>query len=143
MNIKANDARRPVSIVVIGAGNRANKYLEYAKINPDKVQLVGVVELNDIRRNKVAERFGLDASQCCSDYKTFFHNPVKSDAILICTPENMHFEPSMMAIRKGFHVLLEKPIARHWKNALPLARLQKKKGLSLQFAMYYDIIRIS
>ena len=42
MNIKANDARRPVSIVVIGAGNRANKYLEYAKINPDKVQLVGV-----------------------------------------------------------------------------------------------------
>lgn len=65
----------PVSIVVIGAGNRANKYLEYAKINPDKVQLVGVVELNDIRRNKVAERFGLDASQCCSDYKTFFHNP--------------------------------------------------------------------
>ena len=59
MNIKANDARRPVSIVVIGAGNRANKYLEYAKINPDKVQLVGVVELNDIRRNKVAERFGL------------------------------------------------------------------------------------
>lgn len=100
MNIKANDARRPVSIVVIGAGNRANKYLEYAKINPDKVQLVGVVELNDIRRNKVAERFGLDASQCYSDYKTFFHNPVKSDAILICTPENMHFEPSMMAIRK-------------------------------------------
>lgn len=71
MNIKANDARRPVSIVVIGAGNRTNKYLEYAKINPDKVQLVGVVELNDIRRNKVAERFGLDASQCCSDYKTF------------------------------------------------------------------------
>lgn len=71
MNIKANDARRPVSIVVIGAGNRANKYLEYAKINPDKVQLVGVVELNDIRRNKVAERFGLDASQCYSDYKTF------------------------------------------------------------------------
>ena len=59
MNIKANDARRPVSIVVIGASNRANKYLEYAKINPDKVQLVGVVELNDIRRNKVAERFGL------------------------------------------------------------------------------------
>ena len=35
MNIKANDARRPVSIVVIGAGNRANKYLEYAKSKED------------------------------------------------------------------------------------------------------------
>lgn len=129
MNIKANDARRPVSIVVIGAGNRANKYLEYAKINPDKVQLVGVVELNDIRRNKVAERFGLDASQCCSDYKTFFHNPVKSDAILICTPENMHFEPSMMAIRKGFHVLLEKPIAQTLEECIAIGKAAKEKGV--------------
>lgn len=72
-----------------------------------------------------------------------FHNPVKSDAILICTPENMHFEPSMMAIRKGFHVLLEKPIAQTLEECIAIGKAAKEKGLSLQFAMYYDIIRIS
>ena len=29
---------RPVRIVVIGAGNRANKYLEYARRYPDRLR---------------------------------------------------------------------------------------------------------
>lgn len=77
MNFKIKDDACPVSIVVIGAGNRANKYLEYVKMNPGKVQLVGIVELNEIRRNKLAESFGLNESQCYSDYFSFF----KTDSI--------------------------------------------------------------
>ena len=38
---------RPVRIVVIGAGNRANKYLEYARRYPDRLQPVAVVDVND------------------------------------------------------------------------------------------------
>lgn len=33
---------KPVTIVAIGAGNRTNKYLEYAIRNPDRLKLVGV-----------------------------------------------------------------------------------------------------
>ena len=39
---------RPVRIVVIGAGNRANKYLEYARRYPDRLQPVAVVDVNDL-----------------------------------------------------------------------------------------------
>ena len=91
----------PVSIVAIGAGNRTHKYLEYVGKHPEVVRLVGVVELNDIRRNKVAERFGLDASCCYSDYREFFRRPKQADAVMICTPEHMHFEPTMLAIEGG------------------------------------------
>lgn len=49
----------------------------------------------------------------------------------------------MMAIRKGFHVLLEKPIAQTLEECIAIGKAAKEKGLSLQFAMYYDIIRIS
>ena len=77
MSIHSNESRRPVSIVAIGAGNRTNKYLEYVKQHPDKVKLVGVVELNDIRRKHVADCFSLDASQCFVDYRDFFQRPVE------------------------------------------------------------------
>ena len=50
---------RPVKIVVIGAGNRACKYLEYARRYPDRLQLVAVVELNELRRRAMADAFGL------------------------------------------------------------------------------------
>ena len=119
----------PVSIVAIGAGNRTSKYLEYVKQHPDRVRLVGVVELNDIRRQSVAERFGLEPSQCYADYHDFFRNPVQADAVMICTPENRHFEPAMLAIEAGCHVLLEKPIAQTLEECQAIGEAARKKGV--------------
>lgn len=129
MNIKTNEVRKPVTIVAIGAGNRTNKYLEYVKRNPDKVKLVGVVELNPIRRHNIAERFGLTESQCFSDYKEFFQHKVETDAVMVCTPENMHFEPCMMAIEAGYHILLEKPIAPTLEECLAIGKAAEEKGV--------------
>ena len=126
MSVHSNESRRPVSIVAIGAGNRTNKYLEYVKQHPDKVKLVGVVELNDIRRKHVADRFGLDVSQCFVDYRDFFQHPVDTDAVMICTPENMHFEPTMLAIERGYHILLEKPIAQTLEECMLIAQAARK-----------------
>lgn len=126
MSIHSNESRRPVSIVAIGAGNRTNKYLEYVKQHPDKVKLVGVVELNDIRRKHVADCFSLDASQCFVDYRDFFQHPVEADAVMVCTPENMHFEPTMQAIERGYHILLEKPIAQTLEECMLIAQAARK-----------------
>ncbi len=115
-----------IKIVAIGAGNRTNKYLEYVKQHPDKVKLVGVVELNEIRRKHVAERFGLDENQCFADYRDFFRHPFDADAVMVCTPENMHFEPTMQAIGRGYHVLLEKPIAQTLEECMLIAEAARK-----------------
>ena len=128
-NLENIHADKPVSIVAIGAGNRTNKYLEYVKQHPDRVRLVGVVELNDIRRQSVAERFGLKPSQCYADYHDFFRNPVQTDAVMVCTPENMHFEPTMLAIEAGYHVLLEKPIAQTLEECQAIGEAARKKGV--------------
>lgn len=120
---------KPVSIVAIGAGNRTNKYLEYVRQHPDKVRLAGVVELNAIRRRHVAERFGLEESQCYADYRDFFQAPVQADAVMICTPEDMHFEPCMLAIEAGYHVLLEKPIAQTLEECLAIGEAARKKNV--------------
>jgi len=100
--------------------------LEYVKQHPDKVKLVGVVELNDIRRKHVADCFSLDASQCFVDYRDFFQHPVEADAVMICTPENMHFEPTMQAIERGYHILLEKPIAQTLEECMLIAQAARK-----------------
>lgn len=118
-----------IRIVAIGAGNRTNKYLEYVRQHPDMVQLVGVVELNDIRRQYVAERFGLEPSQCYVDYRDFFQAPVQADAVMVCTPEDMHFEPCMLAIQAGYHVLLEKPIAQTLEECLAIGKAAREKNV--------------
>ena len=129
MNVQTDGVRKPVSVVVIGAGNRANKYLEYVRLNPDKAKLVGVVELNNIRRHHVAEKFGLPESQCFSDYREFFKRRKEADAVMVCTPENMHFEPCMLAIESGYHILLEKPIAPTLEECQAIGRAAREKRI--------------
>ncbi len=121
--------REPVSIVAIGAGNRTGKYLHYILKNPDKARLVGVVELNDLRRANVAKMAGLSANQCFKTYEEFFKNPVKADAVMICTPENVHFQPCMLAQEHGYHILLEKPIAQNLEECRIIAEEARKRGL--------------
>ena len=48
MTASASSGAGPVTIVAIGAGNRTNKYLEYAVRHPERLNLVGVVELNPL-----------------------------------------------------------------------------------------------
>lgn len=112
---------RPVRIVVIGAGNRAHKYLEYARRHPERLQPVAIVEKNDLRRNETADCFGIAEAGRYNDYNDFFDRPVTADAVLIATPENIHFDPCIKAIDAGYHVLLEKPIAQNYEECRTIA----------------------
>jgi len=120
---------KPVKIVAIGAGNRTNKYLEYARIHPDRLQLVGVVEVNTNRMQHIAEEFGLDRSHCFCDYDDFFAHSFPADAVLIATPEDIHYDPCIKAIDAGYHVLLEKPIAQNLAECNDIAEHAKRKGV--------------
>ena len=136
-----------VKIVVIGAGNRTNKYLEYAVQHPDRLKLVGVVEPVDIRRRLVAEKFGVPAEACYESINDFFANPVKADAVLIGTPEDKHYEPCMRAIEAGYHILLEKPIAQTKQECLNILEASTRKGVIvgvchvLRFHPYFTKIK--
>lgn len=129
---EVDSARKPVSIVAIGAGNRANKYIQYILDNPDKASLVGVVEINSLRREAVAKKAGLDNTQCFDSYIDFFNSPKCADAVIISTPDNEHFQPAMMAIDKGYHVLLEKPIAQTVDECEKIAQAARKNNVMVE-----------
>ena len=92
---------RPVRIVVIGAGNRAHKYLEYARRNPEQLRLAAIVEVNDLRRRAMADAFGLPDKYCYAHYDDFFAERLDADMVLISTPENAHSLEDR-AVKKAF-----------------------------------------
>ena len=120
---------RPVRIVVIGAGNRAHKYLEYARRNPEQLRLAAIVEVNDLRRRAMADAFGLPDKYCYAHYDDFFAERLDADMVLISTPENAHFDPAVKAIDAGYHVLLEKPIAQRLDECREIARCARRRGV--------------
>ena len=50
-----------------------------------------------------------------------------ADAVLITTPDDVHFDPCMKAIDAGLHVLLEKPIAQRLDECRAIARRARER----------------
>lgn len=120
---------RPVEIVAIGAGNRARKYLHYILHHPHQTRLAGVVDPDELRRHKFAEAASLPPERCFSDCDAFFNSGVKADAVMICTPDGLHFTQCMQALRHGCHVLLEKPVACSLQECETIEAESARRGL--------------
>jgi predicted dehydrogenase len=61
----------------------------------------------------------------------------RMDFLSIVTPNHVHFEPAMMALDKGFHVLIEKPITLSLNEAEQLNAKLEETGLLLALAHTY------
>ncbi len=101
----------PVRIIVAGAGCRGRLYSDYAVKNPDKMQIVGVAEPNAFYRDQMAAKYGITSENIYCDWWDMVNSPKFADAVIISTQDNMHAEPAVAFADKGYHILLEKPMA--------------------------------
>lgn len=129
-NAKVNDLNvkvsKPVTVIVIGAGGRGNAYATYAKRFPNAMKIVGVSDINEDRCNKMADAFNVPAGNRFGDYSEVFKMPKLADAVIISTPDDVHYAPCMLALEKGYEVLLEKPIAPTEKECTNILASAKK-----------------
>lgn len=117
---------KPLTAIVIGAGSRGNVYTRYALLYPGSLKIVGVSDINEFRRKKMAERFQIPVENQMGDWSEVFRRSKFADFVIITTPDALHYEPCMKAIEKGYHVLLEKPAAQTEKHCLDILQQAKK-----------------
>ncbi|TRY96640.1 hypothetical protein DNTS_024259 [Danionella cerebrum] len=101
----------PVKIIVVGAGNRGENYSDYARIFPDRMQVVGVADPREFVRVKLQTQHNIAGHNSFKDWRCIAAREKFADAVLICTPDRLHKEPAVALAKKGYHVLLEKPMA--------------------------------
>ena len=51
------------------------------------------------------------------------------DAVILCTPTQMHAAQAIACLRAGKHVQVEIPLADRWPTRRPWSQLQKQTGL--------------
>ncbi len=90
------------------------------------VELVGFYDPNDVTANEVIDKYGLtrytDAAELLN----------KIDAADIVAPTNHHFALCEMAIKKGKHVFVEKPLANTMEEARQLLKITAEAGVKVQ-----------
>lgn len=102
---------KPVTAILIGAGNRGNIYADYGIIHPDELNIVGVADQDALRNGRFARKHKIPAQNRFYNWQDVFTREKFADAVIIATPDALHVGPCLMALDKGYDVLLEKPIA--------------------------------
>jgi UDP-N-acetylglucosamine 3-dehydrogenase len=117
----------PLRIGVIGCGSIAkHRHIpEYAQ-NPN-VKLVAFSDDVLERAQEYATKYGAKAYD---DYKTLLENE-KLDAVSVCTPNAFHAPISIAAMKKGIHVLCEKPMSITLEEAEEMIQTAKDNNVQL------------
>lgn len=118
--------KKPVTAITCGAGSRGNVYGNYAVQYPDQLDIVGVAEPIPIRIERYSKKHNIAAENQFKTWEDVFKRPKFADAIIITTPDNLHYGPCMEALKMGYGVLLEKPISPSEKECRDILQLSKK-----------------
>jgi len=109
-----------------------------------QVELVaGALSVNPEIAIDSGKKLFLDEDRVYTDYKVMLEKEAampaekRIDFVTIVTPNFVHFDPAMMALDKGFNVVIEKPITFTLDEAKQLKAKLKETGLSLLLCHTY------
>ena len=115
-----------IKIALIGAGQRGYYvYSDFISRHPEQAELTAVAEPDEVKRKLVGERHGLPPERLFHDWKLLLAQDRMADAVIIATNDDMHFELVEMALDKGYHVLVEKPMSNKEDEIEAMERLAK------------------
>ena len=114
-----------LKIAVFGTGHLGKFHLNNWK-EIDGAEVIGFYDPNDDNALAVAEQYQIkryESAEALMD---------ECDAVDIVAPTVYHFELCEMAIRKGKHVFVEKPLTNTMDEARTLVKLAKESNLKFQ-----------
>jgi predicted dehydrogenase len=139
---------KKITIAIAGCGSRGlDTYASCQDKFPDLMQIVAAADNRPERLEVMKKRFGLSDEQCYSDAESMLEEPKLADAMFISTHDRMHYPQAMAALNKGYHLLLEKPIAVTEQECIDIAKLAEAKKLHvvvchvLRYTVFYQKLK--
>ena len=138
---------KPLKAVIVGGGHRSMIYAELAKTDPDMLEIVGVADPNEFRRNQIGEYFNIPQKHRFADVTELVAVPKFADAAINGTMDHIHVSTSLPLLRAGYDILLEKPFAvneEEMNELVECARENNRKIMVcfvLRYAPFYRAIK--
>ena len=115
---------KTIKVALAGAGAFGIKHLDGIK-NIDGVEVVSLVGREMEKTKEVASKYGI--GHVTTDLAASLALP-EVDAVILCTPTQMHASQTIACLNAGKHVQVEIPLADSWKDAEEVVRLAKQTG---------------
>lgn len=138
---------RKLRMGMVGGGSDAfiGSIHRLAALMDGQIELVcGCFSVNPDISVSSGKSYFLPDNRVYKTYREMFDNEVqlpageRMDFVTIVTPNHAHFEPAMMALDKGFHVVIDKPVTFSLDEAKKLKAKINETGLILALTHTYS-----
>ena len=131
----------PVKLFSVGAGSRGTTYATYALEHPEHAAVVGVAEPRSFHRDRIASQHAVDADFVFEDWRDALNVPRFADVAVITTQDKDHAEPAIEFARRGYDIILEKPIAPTEEACRRVVDEVQKAGVLLSVCHVYRYVK--
>jgi 2-hydroxy-4-carboxymuconate semialdehyde hemiacetal dehydrogenase len=116
---------KTIKVALAGAGAFGIKHLDGIK-NIDGVEVVSLISRELDKTREVADKYGI--GHVTTDLADALALP-EVDAVILCTPTQMHADQAKACLNAGKHVQVEIPLCDVLEEGEEVVRLQKETGL--------------
>ncbi len=121
---------KKLRIGLVGVGGIANGKHMPSLSKLDTVELVAFCDIVEERAQKGAKEYGAPGAKVYTDYHKLIADKT-IDVVHVLTPNAVHAEVTIAALKAGKHVMSEKPMAKTAADARAMLAAQKKSGKKL------------
>lgn len=103
--------KTPITFAIAGFGDRGSTYASMQKLYPEKMKVVAVADLNPDKVKKAQELYNIPAENCFASAEELLEQEKLADVLVVSTMDRQHVGHAIPALKKGYNILLEKPIS--------------------------------
>ncbi|KAG1753901.1 uncharacterized protein EDB91DRAFT_1286835, partial [Suillus paluster] len=140
----------PVTLAVIGCGQRGTTYAKYALDHPQKCKVVAIADPRLKTRDLFARTHKLDRTLVFNTWQELLKASAETiqtigkrlaDAVIVAVQDRMHREVVLAFAAQGYHILCEKPMATSLQDCLEMEKAVKNADII--FGMGHAVLRYS
>ena len=130
----------PLRICVVGCGRVSKSHLSGMLEIPDRVRVVAVVSRHAEKRNHFFRDYGVPKAYV--SLQDALKDP-EIEAVVLCLPNHLHRESTILSAQAGRHVLVEKPMANTVEDCEAMIRAAEDANVALmvgQSRRFYNAV---
>lgn len=104
--------KKPVTVAIVGLGSRGgDAYASCQKLFPEKMKIVAIADIIPEKVDYISKEYNVPKEMCFESAEHLLQENQLADVLFICTQDRQHVGHALPALRKGYDLLLEKPIS--------------------------------
>ncbi len=117
---------RKLKAVMLSCGERSTRYAEYSLKKPEELEIIAAIDINPFKLERAKQRFSLTEGQLFLSLEDFLSKNIKCDVVINGTMDDQHYPTAMALLKKGYNILLEKPVTAKPEELLDILGAAKK-----------------